>query len=459
MGGIRARALKLPGTGGLSFTISQYYPEKLLWIGPRRCIVMGQSGETGVCSLLALRFGRKGIADALNAARLLGSDLEALERMPSWKARVAVAEGMINSKLAERLQSGSIGIASHIVAHELAGFGPISLIMEEVDGPLCIDVSYGSGKIAIRHPSLGACRTNMRFIDGTYLAGAVARLSNEVSAQKDNGEVDISISRTYRKGGMPEERIESASIVPGRIPAETMAQPEALAYLWMALDAGLNILVSCSKLQAPGFLSVLGRLLPDYHRNALLGSLREPIALKGFIHMEVNDARQNIDMSFDRIFCIGVDAIRAKPLFKAALAGIPIVLAACFTPANAPSILMQKPYSVDPAQVDTLEVSVTLSASGLIDSIAEYRWPSMAETPYRGDGGFDMVETCRNGAIDYGALSKSKVIRKYSKINVLSSSGAFDELRKRARHLSNRQNGIAEYRIGRLWKPARAAKA
>ena len=280
-----------------------------------------------------------------------------------------------------------------------------------------------------------------------------ARLRTTAHGQGINARVPAS-ARPYvtgnhgvaDKGGPP----GAYSLLKNRV-----LDPELLAYLWMAVESGANIVISGA--QSSGniaLLSALSMFMPrsssvitiveDLDEVSTEAQLFNTMALYGPRYPGTSPRAQiasAIGMHPDRIVCDRLHGEEARELFSGANSGTSF-LTTMYAGDNEPGIvskLLTRPMSVEYSAIGMLDLSIHLSRTGRhrpISSVLEYLWLSRAET----DAGMEiggseivrelpMVESSR---LVPGFLDASKIISSFSYVKCLSQKDTKAEFFNRA---------------------------
>jgi len=383
---------------------------------------------------------------------------------------------------------------SYFVAHDTVGSGPFSILMEDRGGIEEIEVNSALAPITVYTVSHGRCPTNIRFADenafrqclNKFISENEKELSEEspiIDAQVADARIHAQIRPYALSGAAASIRIgkSKAMGVFGLLKGRTLSV-EALAYVWLALDSGVNMVISGAP--ASGKTTMLGAiasLIPHYSKLVTveeeINELRfsEPVfnvvSLYGSKYGATNTRAQVINalrMRPDRIIVGEIRGEEARELFAGANLGIPFITTMHSGEDGLSVIkkLMIRPMAVEPRALSMLDVCIYMKQNGIrercVSSISEYRWLSRAETERgveTGDG--DSVESsvvARDGATTEEAVSSSKAFLRYSSANGLSSRAAARELGRRIAFLrssfessrSDEQMGesISRYRRG-----------
>ncbi len=412
---------------------------------------VGFSGSENAIVELA----RSHVTDVLSAERSIGIGL--LE-----KARI-LAQGCLTG-----MESAKAAYASYLIAHDTVGYGAISVLMEDKGNIEEIEIGSPEGYLDVYTSEYGRCSTNIRFTgEGAYRRSinmlvyeAEKELGEStpiIDAQVENVRVHAQI-RPYAISGA------AASIRLGKgkeISLYSMLRRGSLrahtaAYLWMAVESGLNVIISGSP--ASGKTTMLSALGPFMPWHAKLVTIEEDInelkfpapmlsvvALYGSRYGQISTRAQVLNalrMRPERIIIGEVRGEEAHELFAGANLGVPF-MTTMHSSEEGVSILKKllvKPMEVDPRSLSMLDISIYMRQQGLsercISGITEYRWLSRAET----EEGVELEngDAVRLDAMPVGTLSgmqESKVVATYAARKGISARRAMAEITKRASYL------------------------
>ena len=397
------------------------------------------------------------------------------------------------AKLSEFTNTANADYLSYFVAHDTAGSGPFSILMEDKLGIEEIEVNAPCSPITIYSSEYGRCQTNIRFTGEPAFRHSVNKLilKSEKELNEDFPIIDaqISESRVHAQmhpyassGGVASIRIGKGK----RISFNSMLSMgtmdiETIAYLWIAIDAGMNIIISGSP--ASGKTTMLGslsRLIPQTYKSVIIEEeideldinygIQNTVSLRGKNDGISNTRSQMINALRMRPDWMIVGEIRGeetKDLFAGANIGIPFLTTMHSNSDGFSAIkkLMVRPMSVEPGSISMLDACIYMRQNGInsriISSIMEYMWLSKAEiedgTPL---GNGDSVEgrvICSEGRTSRNTIAASKALFRFSSKNKIPISAAKSEIAKRIAFLKERyskpeQNdiiaSISEYRYG-----------
>jgi type IV secretory pathway ATPase VirB11/archaellum biosynthesis ATPase len=395
------------------------------------------------------------------------------------------ARSFAEAYLAGKMEKERAFYISHIVAYDTIGYGPISLLLEDKEHIEEIEVDTPTSPISIYHMKYGRCATNLRFSTEQSFRHSLNKFiyTSEKELNDDNPIIDAQVENarihaqlkpyaqsgscaTIRLGGRKEMSI-SMLVKNGTLSAE------ALAYIWIALESKLNIIISGAP--ASGKTTLLLALMSFIPRYEKIITIEEDvnelkssrdynlISLYGSKNAAFTTRDQVINslrMRPDRIIIGEVRGAEAKEMFSASNLGMPFITTMHSNEGGSAIIkkLIIKPMGVEPNSLSALDIALYMSPNGLgkrlLASSFEYRWLSRAEIESEEGmqiGDFDKVsisEAVKAGFVDAKALKESKVIAKYCELNKISQQKAISEFSKRSIFLKKLiSEGIAENEI------------
>jgi type IV secretory pathway ATPase VirB11/archaellum biosynthesis ATPase len=328
---------------------------------------------------------------------------------------------------------------AEIVAIDTCGLSAIELLSR--DGIEEIELNSIEENIYVYHSLLGRCKTNIYFRNLDSAKAVVNSLLKEnekelndfspvVDSQLSKFRIHAQLSPLATNGIAFSIRVLNVITPDPKILAKNGISREALAYLSMALDAKLNIIIAGPP--ASGKTTLLNAIL-KFIKNEKIVCIEE----------EINEIKKNGDYSFlslqsrkdkqkeliDQI----INALRLRPqrlvvgelrgketkeVFSAAALGIPFIttLHSNDEPGGILNRLSSKPMEVEKSLIRLLDVGVYLNEKRKISRIEEYNSKIKEIDP-------------ANISID------SKVIKAYSSIFKTGRKFAIKELYKRASNL------------------------
>jgi Flp pilus assembly CpaF family ATPase len=248
-----------------------------------------------------------------------------------------------------------------------------------------------------------------------------------------------------------------------RIIETNTASCDLIAYIWLALECGMNIVISGAPASGKTSLLVgLACLLPRYHRIVSIeenmneirlgGSMINSVSLQGMTGNSKADTRSQVINSLrlrpDRIIIGEIRGAEANELFSGANIGVPFATTMHSSENGAVLVnkLISKPMSVQPQAISMLDISIFMKqdiSTRRLQSITEYKWlmrgeitSETAETEKENGLTFKEILVAYNSELDFKELRHSKTIAKFSKSRLMSIANAINELKKRSQYLS-----------------------
>lgn len=397
-------------------------------------------------------------------------------------------------EISKRMEQERAESLSYLVAHDTVGCGPFSILMEDKADIEEIEINSALAPIGVYTVGYGRCTTNMRFVDESafrqclnkFISENEKELSEEspiIDAQVEDARIHAQMRPYALAGAAASIRIgKGKSIGIFTLLKNQTVNIETLAYLWIAVDSGLNIVISGAP--ASGKTTMLGAIanfIPHYSKLVTIeeeiNELRfnEPIfnvvSLYGSRYGSTDTREQVINalrMRPDRIIVGEIRREDARELFAGANLGIPFITTMHSGEESLSVIkkLMIKPMAVEPRALSMLDISIYMKQTGIrsrtVSSVNEYRWLSRAEIEHGvevGDGdSVDISVRVGNGRTTEEVISDSKAFLRYMEKNELTKKQAAKELRRRVDFLkevfgsskSDEQMGeaISAYRRG-----------
>lgn len=398
------------------------------------------------------------------------------------------------SAMAGKIAPERIAGLSYLVAHDTVGCGPISMLAEDIANIEEIEINSPTLPITVYLQGYGRCATNLRFNDENAFRYCINKfiLENEkelneetpiIDAQVGDARIHAQIRPYALSGAAASIRLgKGKSIGLYRLLESGTMEPDTLAYLWMALDSKMNIVISGAPASGKTtLLGTLGNFIPPYSKlltiEEEINELRfnmpmfNIVSLQGSKYGTTNTRSQVINalrMRPDRIIIGEIRGEEARELFSGANIGIPFMTTMHSGEENLSVIkkLLVKPMAVEPRSLSMLDLSIYMRQSGIrsriLSSITEYKWLSRAETESGvevGDG--DSVETLTvsvEGKTAEEIVGRSKALLMYSRLNGISRGGSMREFRRRSSALrkafsKSKKDGemadaVSKYRAG-----------
>jgi type IV secretory pathway ATPase VirB11/archaellum biosynthesis ATPase len=453
----------------LCFSVTQDYPEKVLWASSTRAI--GDRGQQRVYALLALNLDS---SDLAVAGKAKAGVIEALskELSPQYSADgISKAQRTAANMLAPYSTRESKELLAYMVAHDTIGFGPISILLEDQQNIEEIVVNAPTSPIGIYHATYGYCTTNMRFNserDFRYtlnkmLVSTERELNSNtpiIDAQfNDGSRVHAQLKPYSVNGTLATIRLNGGKRMDIRCIVQLgTATPEELAYLWLAIESNLNVVIAGAPASGKtSFLLALNALVPRYSRVITIeedinelryySNFTNVVSLQGSSIRGKTSLKEQVINALhlrpDRLIIGEIRGNEASEVLSGANFGIPF-MTTMHSSDNGNAIisrLQAKPMSVEPQLISMLDVAVFMRQKGMqsraLESVVEYRWLSRNETGADDleSGGYRAACIAKNGILSNDALAGSKVIGAYARMHGLRMQAAIKELRSRTAFL------------------------
>ncbi len=249
-------------------------------------------------------------------------------------------------------------------------------------------------------------------------------------------------------------------IEPRRLIESKTANPDILAYLWLALENDMNIIINGRGASGKtSLLTALSGLSPMYQTTVTIVKNMDDFRFYDnfanivpkrrysnnyeFLSASIPEA---ISMNPGRIVIDDMEGNTARKMFNAAVIGIPF-LATMHWCANCQDLekkLVSKPMLVESNAIAMLDISILIKQNDLthrrIESIKEYRWLSRSEMDYeladQRNNGLVINEIASSSELNQKELENSKVFDSYSKIHYVGKKETIKEFEKRKEFLS-----------------------
>lgn len=415
------------------------------------------------------RFGSLNIFEAKMLEEIKSSVIERMVNASNSPLNMNTAESMAYYELSKAKGEQDARYFSKIISHDIAGFGPISILMEDKANIEEIEINGPTSPISIVHSKYGRCLTNMRFtheegfrrVINKFIYDSDAELNEDtpiIDVQVDDARLHAQINPYATNGANATIRIGSR----GRSNISSLLRDgtvdlDMLAYIWLAVESGANIIISGSP--ASGKTTMLISILSFVRRHKRIVTIEEDInelkfypnvtnivQLSGFtsglFHNTRDQAINALRMRPDVLVVGEVRGNEARELFSGANFGIQF-MTTLHSNDNGLAIvnrLLVKPLEVDPRVLSMLDLSIHMEKHGeckkRISQVIEYNWLSRAETSGAGTvlengDSVEMRYMVRDSNFDHAAINESKVLKMYCKSESLQSQDALKELQKR----------------------------
>jgi type IV secretory pathway ATPase VirB11/archaellum biosynthesis ATPase len=361
---------------------------------------------------------------------------------------------------------------SYLVAHDTVGYGPISVLLEDKGNLEEIEVNSPSAPISVYHVKYGRCPTNIRFSSESSFRHSINKLICDTDKElgEDSPIVDAQVADARIHAQLKPYALSGAiaSIRLGRgktvgldyLVSRGTASPDVLAYVWLAMDSGRNIVIAGSPASGKTtLLSAIFSFIPRFEKAVTIEEdinelkarmeITNTIELYGSRYGGVTTREQVINalrMRPSRLIVGEVRGEETRELFASANLGIPFITTMHSSTGGMDLIkkLLIRPMSVESRSLSMLDVALYMRHADVsrraLSDVFEYRWLSRAETdrtePEVGDGdAVEIASIVSGGKLDTGALQGSKVVDAYSRKSGLSKRLVLKEFDKRSSFL------------------------
>jgi type IV secretory pathway ATPase VirB11/archaellum biosynthesis ATPase len=384
------------------------------------------------------------------------------------------ARDLAKAELSKSMSIERADYGSYLIAHDTVGYGPISVLMEDKEKIEEIEINSPTAPISVFHASYGRCPTNLRFASEAHFRHALNKMiydtdkelsecSPIIDAQVEGARVHAQMKPYAASGAVASIRLSGSKIVGvDYLARKGTTNFEVLAYLWMAMDSGCNILIAGSPASGKTtLLSALFSFVPITERIITIEEdvseikaridINNSVALYGSRYGNSVSTREQVinalRMRPDRLVVGEVRGEETRELFSGANLGVPFITTMHSASGGGDIIkkLMVRPMRVEPKSLSRLDIAVYMRhidlSKRLLSDIYEYRWLSRAETDKLGMeiedcDSVDISEVVSGGALNSRALQNSKVICAFSMLKGITAKAALKELARRSEFLS-----------------------
>jgi flagellar protein FlaI len=450
----------------LSFSFLESYPEEVLL--ETADAVLGKSGSSLLYSVKAHPewISAKPLADAMKSDMV---DLVIGAGNTQYKIGDKSAIDSAAALLSERFGVPQNSIAVKAATLDLFGYGPMSFLLEDSANIEEIVINGPLYPISLYHSKYGFCTTNIKFASEQDSIHCINKLLDSADKElaSDTPIVDASTLSGLRIHAQQSPYSPSGMVASIRLakpersgPAFLLAKgtlnPELLAYLWMAVDARLNLIITGPPASGKTtLLKALAEVMPRYERVvAIEEETDELIMHSNFTNAVYLIGKKSADKSESTISDQVANALRLRPdrliigeirgaeardAFFGSNTGVPFIATMHVSGSGISVIsrLESRPMLVDHALVSNLDLAIHMSLDSAmqrrIAGISEYKWFSRAEINLERAEEFEINSMFSNGTPKKEELRYSKAITYFAMRMKMSPSEAIKEFQSRSK--------------------------
>ncbi len=388
-----------------------------------------------------------------------------------------ISSGLVRSvgqgnsiQLVMDIASKMVGAGSaipYIVAHEIAGCGALSMILDNKDGLEEIMINSPTGRISVYHSVYGLCMTNLKFSSEERFRFMINRLiyktnkefgadSPIIDAQAyDGSRVHAQTSPYSESGGVASIRlVKVAAIGLAHLIELGTVTPEELAYIRMAVEGGCSIIFAGAPASGKTtMLRACAKLIPRTERIITIeeelgelsgfGEMLDSVHLRGYgKHGNGSISGQVINalrLRPDQLIIGEIRGAEANEVMFGANIGVQFMTTIHSNSAiDVVTRMKTKPMAVEPALISMLDICVfmkELNGIRKVDEIVEYRWGENMETSDM--RAFEATQIFRQGKQAKAAVFSSKALCRFADINVLGKKEAISRMADMAIEIAN----------------------
>ncbi|MDE1833030.1 MAG: Flp pilus assembly complex ATPase component TadA [Candidatus Micrarchaeota archaeon] len=466
------KAINPPNPSELSFTLTEDYPSEVSEERPELFVSIGRRGQQVLYCISAPRITPSDIRVLRECKRTLVDSLKDQQADTYSKEAVQYSRPLALSILQGIDTKEGKELLAYILAHETVGCGPLSMLMDNHSEIEEIVVNSPGSNIGVYHASYGYCTTNLRFRGERQLRYVVNKLIScaERELNSANPIVDAQLADGSRlhaqlkpyslNGPLASIRLSGGKRMDIRkLMLLKTVSPELLAYLWVAIDANLNIVISGAPASGKtSLLMALHVLMPSYHRVIAIeedvnelryGDLINVVSLQGSSLLGRPSLRDQVINSLhlrpDRLIVGEIRGGEAKEVLSGSNLGIPFMTTMHSTSSGQALLdrLRSRPMSVEEQLISMLDVSIFMRHRDIrtraVEQVTEYLWLCRGEISVddaaAGNGQCLFRNIVTNGVVDAALMENSKVVSAYASSRRLTHSMAVKELKRRTTFL------------------------
>jgi len=369
--------------------------------------------------------------------------------------------------IAANLIGNKVSSIPYLIAHDITKHGPFSVIMDNREGIEEILVNSPKSNLYVYHSKYGYCKTNLRFCEEGAFRFMINKLISNTEKElndnspiidahmKDGSRVHAQTKPYSVEGGIASIRLKpKKSIGIKKLMESTDISVDELAYIWMALDSSLNIIMAGAPASGKTtLLKAICSFIPRFERIIIIeedinelsgfGEFYNVVNLKGssfknHISLE-KQVLNSLHLRPDRLIVGELRGKEAREIMFGANIGVPFITTMHSNSAEeAITRLKTKPMSVENSLISMIDLVIFLKREQNkrgIESIIEYRWGKDADTinPIKEYEAHTIFWKDKQGLEE---LRNSKVIEKFATLEFITKKKAIDEMIKRSKYLS-----------------------
>ncbi|MEM0154262.1 MAG: type II/IV secretion system ATPase subunit [Methanothrix sp.] len=379
----------------------------------------------------------------------------------------------VTGLLSERFGVPKNSIALRAAVMDLFGYGPLSFLLDDSANIEEIVINGPSYPISLYHSKYGFCTTNIKFASERDSIHCINKLleSADKELASDTPIVDASTLSGLRIHAQQAPYSPTGMVASIRLSKPERSgpifllsngtlNPELLAFLWMAVDARLNLLITGPPASGKTtLLKALVDIMPRYERVVAIEEETDELIMHSnftnAVYLIGKKSTNKLDRSIsdqvinalrlrpDRLIIGEIRGAEAKDVFFGSNTGVPFMatMHVSGSGVNVISRLESRPMLVDHSLVSNLDLAVNMSLDGSmhrrITEISEYKWFSRAETNPKNAEEFEINNVFSSGMPKKDELRHSKVIAYFAMRKRISPSEAIKEFQSRSNAIAS----------------------
>lgn len=443
----------------LTFTITNDFPKTIEYKSGD--IVIGKIGREYIYSLMLPPLTKSDIEEAGLVKKMVVETIST-SNMQNSSIMFDTVKG-----IAANLVKNNVSPISYLIAHDITKYGPFSIIMDNREGIEEIVVNSPKSNLYVYHSKYGYCKTNLKFCEDGAFRFMINRLISETEKElnenspiidahmKDGSRIHAQTKPYSVEGGIASIRLKpKRSISIKKLIESANISVDELAYIWMALDSSLNIVLAGAPAAGKTtLLKVICSFIPRFERVIIVeediselsgfGEFYNVVRLKGSSFKNHTSLEKQVLNSLhlrpDRLVVGELRGKEAREIMFGANIGIPFITTMHSNSADeAITRLKTKPMSVEDSLISMVDLVIFLKKEHnirKIKSITEYRWGKDADTadPIKE---YETHEIFQKSKQIPEELQRSKVIERFAALEFITKKKAVIEMSRRTKYLS-----------------------